>query len=545
MKKLYILIGLALVNTIAFSQKTSVIDNAGVGIKTFNARQAFLAGDIKKALKLYTEANTSKPNDASILFHLGQCYNALDKPIEALSYLQKSESIDTNANEDLHLDLGMAYLSDDQLDNGLKEFMWHKRKYTSNPQKQKDDEIDHFIGECVLAKQLEAHPLNVNVKKAGDAINSEFEEKTPSVTADGTRLIFTSDRPLLVGDMKAPKDTKDPGAQYDNVYMCNWDSSKNDWGVAYPIDNVNEAYAHTSCTSISPDGNYIFLYKNDLHGPSVGGDIYYSKLSKTGKYGVPVTVGKPVNTSYYEDGACLSPDGNTLYFVSERPGGYGGGDIYKSDKLGKNKWAEPVNLGPVVNSIWDEGAPFMAADGRTLFFSSDGHNTMGGYDIFKTSMSDSGQWSVPANLGYPINTVDNEKGFTISADTRTAYISSDRKGGEGKRDIYIVDLSNYSVLSTDSANRKPKGYSILRGMVTDPKGPVEGAVVVVSDSTGEKIATITTIADGMYFITLKGHAKYKVKVTNKGDKGTGKNVFLPDSPLGTFTMQEDFTLDKE
>jgi len=545
MKKSYILIGLALVNTIAFSQKTSVIDNAGVGIKTFNARQAFLAGDINKALKLYTEANTAKPNDAAILYHLGQCYNALKKTEEALNYLEKAETIDTNANEDLHLDLGMAYQQDDQVDKALAEFTWHKRKYSINPKKQKEDEIDHFIAECVLAKQLEAHPLNITVKKAGDAINSEYEEKTPSVTADGTRLIFTSDRPLLVGDMKAPKDPKDPGVLYDNVYMCNWDSAINNWAPAYPIDNVNEPYAYTSCTSISPDGNYIFLYKNDLHGPSIGGDIYISKKSKTGKYGAPVSIGKPVNTSYYEDGACLSPDGNTIYFVSERPGGFGGGDIYKSDKIGRNKWAEPENLGPVVNSIYDEGAPFMAADGHTLFFSSDGHASMGGYDIFKTSMNDSGKWSVPANLGYPINTVNNEKGFTLSADGRTAYISTDRKGGEGKRDIYMIDLSNYSVLSTDSANSKPKGYSILRGRVSDAKGPVEGATVTVSDSAGNKISTLTTIAEGMYFITLKGHAKYKVKVTGQGDKGETKSVTLPDSPLGTFTMQMDFTLEKE
>jgi len=545
MNKLYILTGLVLVNSFLFSQKTSVIDNAGVGIKTFNARQAFLAGDIAKALKLYTEANTSKPNDASILYHLGQCYNAMDRSVEALNFLQKAESIDTNANEDLHLDLGMAYLQDDQLDKALSEFTWHKRKYTANPQKQKDDEIDHFIGEAVLAKQLENHPLNVTVKKAGDAINSEYEEKTPSVTADGTTLIFTSNRPLLVGDMKAPSDAKDPGMLFDNVYMCKWDSSISNWGLAYPIDNVNEAYAHTSCTSISPDGNYVFLYKNDPHGPSVGGDIYFSKESKSGKYGAPVSVGKPVNTSYYEDGACLSPDGNTLYFVSERPGGYGGGDIYKSDKIGKNKWAEPVNLGPVVNSIYDEGAPFVAADGNTLFFSSDGHNTMGGYDIFKTSMNDSGKWNTPVNLGYPINTVNNEKGFTLSADARTAYISSDRKGGLGKRDIYIIDLSNYSILAKDSANAKPKGYSILRGKVTDVKGPLEGAQVTISDSTGTKVAAITTISEGMYFITLKGHKNYKVKVADKGYKNSSKNVFVPSAPLGTFTMQMDFTLDKE
>lgn len=368
-------------------------------------------------------------------------------------------------------------------------------------------------------------------------------KKTPSVTADGSMLIFTSNRPLLVGDMKAA----DPGMVYDNVYVCKWDSAKNTWGLSYPIDgDVNEAYAHTSCTSISPDGNYIFLYKNNIHGASRGGDIYMSKKSSKGKWGTPAPLEKPVNTSYYEDGACLSPDGNTLYFTSERPGGYGVADLYKSERISKNAWAEPENLGPVVNSEYDEGAPFMAPDGRTLFFSSNGHNSMGGYDIFKTSMNDSGKWTSPVNLGYPINSVNDEKGFSISGDARTAYLASNRKGGEGKRDIYIADLSNYSILSKDSSNSKPRGYSVLRGKVMSNKGEIlAGANVAITDSAATKIAAVTTNAEGFYFITLKANAKYKIRVSLSGYKGSSKPISLPGSPLGTFTMQQDFTLEKQ
>jgi len=546
MKKINVIICLVAISNCLFSQtqKTSVIDDAGVDIKTFNAKQAFLGGDINKALKLYSEANTAKPNDGSILYHMGQCYYALEQPEKALTYLERAESIDSNANEDLHLTLGTVYLQDDQVDKALYEFSAHKRKYIKSPEKLKNDDIDHFIAECMLAKQMEAQPINITVKNAGDAINSEYDEKSPSVTADGSRLIFTSNRPLLVGDMKA---SNDPSMLYDNVYICKWDSSKNTWGPSYPIDgDVNEAYAHTSCTSISPDGNYIFLYKNNIHGASRGGDIYMSKKSSKGKWGAPVALSKSINSSYYEDGACLSPDGNTLYFTSERPGGYGRADLYKSDRISKTEWTEAENLGPIVNSQYDEGAPFMAPDGRTLFFSSDGHATMGGYDIFRTSMNDSGKWTAPVNMGYPINTVDDEKGFTISADARTGYIASNRKGGDGKRDLYIVDLSNSSVLSADNANAKPKGYSILRGKVSSAKGgPIPEAHVNVTDSAGAKVSNITTNADGIYFITLKANMKYKIKVAVQGYKGTSKAISLPDSPLGTFTMQQDFVLEKE
>ncbi len=544
MKKWSIITGLVLINSFLFAQKSNVVDNAGAGIKSFNANQAFLSGDYARALKLYTEANSEKPNDAAILYHIGQCHYVLQEFDQALDFLQKSESVDSNGHADIHLTLGEVYLQEDQVDNAMKEFVWHKKRYMDDPKKMKDDEIGHYIAECATAKKQEANPVNVKIKNGGEAINSEQDDKSPSITADGSTLIFTSIRPLLVGNMKQ---SKDPSMVFDNVYMCKWDSTKNDWGLSYPIvGDVNEAYAHTSCSSISPDGNYIFLYKNNPNGASKGGDIYISKKSKNGKFGVPVSVGKPVNTSYYEDGACLSPDGNTIYFVSERPGGYGRADIYKADKISHTEWGKPENLGPVVNSEYDEGAPFMAPDGHTLFFSSDGHNSMGGYDIFKTYMNDSGKWVTPINLGYPINTVNNEKGFTLTGDARTAYFASDRKGGMGKRDIYIADLTNYSVLASDNSNTKAKGYSVLRGKVMTSKGePAEDAKVTVTDSAGAKVAELTTSADGFYFITLKSNEKFRIKISLRGFKSASKPIKLPDSPLGTFTMQQDFTLEKE
>ncbi|HTA26991.1 MAG TPA: tetratricopeptide repeat protein, partial [Bacteroidia bacterium] len=528
MKKWSIITSLLFINTFLFAQKSNVVDNAGAGIKSFNANQAFLSGDITRALKLYTEANSEKPNDAAILYHIGQCHYALQEYDQAMDFLQKSENTDSNGHADIHLTLGLVYLQEDQVDNAMKELIWHKRRYMDDPKKMKDDEIDHLIGECATAKQLEGHPVNVKIKNAGEAINSEQDDKSPSITADGSTLIFTSIRTLMVGNMKP---SKDPSMVFDNVYMCKWDSAKNDWGLSYPITgDVNEAYAHTSCTSISPDGNFIFLYKNNANGPSKGGDIYMSKKSKNGKWAAPVTLGKPVNTSYYEDGACLSPDGNTIYFVSERPGGYGRADIYKADKISRLEWGKPENLGPVVNSDYDEGAPFMAPDGHTLFFSSDGHNSMGGYDIFKTYMNDSGKWVAPINLGYPINTVNNEKGFTITGDARTAYFASDRKGGMGKRDIYMADLTNYSLLASDNGNAKGKGYSVLRGKVTTSKGePAEDAKVTVTDSAGAKVAELTTSSDGFYFITLKSNEKFKIKISLKGFKSASKPIKLPES----------------
>jgi len=549
MKRLGLLACLMLVNGILFSQ-TGIVDDAEIKLRIFNANQAYYGGDINKALKIYTEVSKAKPNDGSVLYHIGQCYYALQEMDDAIKYLQKAENIDTDANQDMHLTLGLAYQQDDQLDEATTEFTWHKKRYSSNPKKIKGDAIDHLIAECALAKQMENNPVNVKVRNAGDAINSEYNEKTPSVTADGATLIFTSDRPLLFRHNPAATavSPKEVSQDFDNVYMCKWDSAKNTWGLSFPIDgDVNMPLTHTCCTSISPDGNYIFLFKNSTLNSSLGGDIYISKKSTKDKWTKPMSVGKPVNTSYYEDGACLSPDGNTIYFVSERPGGFGKADIYKADKINSAVWGNPENLGHTVNSELDEGAPFMAADGRTLFFSSEGHASMGGYDIFKSAVNDSsGKWSTPVNLGYPINTVNNEKFFTISADGRTAYFASDRKGGIGKRDIYIADLSNYSVLETNHTNSKPIGFSVLRGRIKTKKGAgLSAAEVIVSDSLGTKMATLNSSSGGMYFITLKAKVKYKIKVSAKGYKSASKPIWLPDSPLGTYTMQQDITLEKE
>jgi hypothetical protein len=534
-----ILIGVLLISS------NCLFSQAGVGMKSFSANQAFVAGDYDRALRIYLQTNTAKPNDPPTLYRIGKCYQALQDYDKALEFLQKAETIDTNASEDLHLALGQVYHQDDRLDDALKEYLWHRRKISDNAKKMKDDKIDYLISEIGIAKQMESHPANVKVRNAGVAINSEYDDKSPSVTADGSTLIFTSIRPLSVTDKNSS--SVKTSELFDNVYICKWDSDKNDWGLSYPIPGeVNQPLTHTSCTSISPDGNYIFLYRNSITGESVGGDIYMSKKSKAGKWGTAMTLGHPVNTSYYEDGACLAPDGNTLYFVSERPGGFGRADIYKSYRESRTEWGKPENLGRPVNSEDDEGSPFMAPDGHTLFFSSDGHNSMGGYDIFKTALDDTGKWITPINLGYPVNTVCNEKCFTISADARTAYFSSDRPGGIGKRDIYIADLSNYSVLASDSSSKKPKGYSILRGKITTIKGvAVEEALVTVMDSDGVKMASTNATTDGNYFITLKGNARYKIKISSKGYKSASKPIHLADSPVGTFTMQQDFTLEKE
>lgn len=514
-----------------------LLDDAAINLKKFNAKQAFDGDDYVTATKLYNEILTARPKDAETAFHLGECYQEQNDYANAVTYFEKAEQVNADCDNDLHLKLGQAYILTEQIDNALKEFDSYKKKFATDPKKLAEDDVDHFIKQCNNAKTLMAKPVKVTVTNLGETVNTSYDEKSPSVTADGKTFIFTSQRPVS---------TKAGSELLDNVYMSTWDSAKGNWALSYPVTgDVNEPYGKTACSSISADGTQMFLFKNNS-SEALGGDIYTSHKSHAGKWSKPVTLGRPVNTSYYEDCAALSPDGNTLYFISEKPGGYGHADIYASTRLSKTEWAQPVNLGATVNSKYDEGGLSMAPDGKTLFFSSNGDGSMGSYDLFKTVMTDSGHWSKPVNLGYPINSTRMDKCFTISADCKTAYFSSDRKGGLGGRDIYMVNLSQYPVLAADSSKKVPSGMSILRGKVTDPKGkPVEEANISIMDSTNTKVASIKTNNEGYYFITLKANCHYKIKVSEKGYKSSNTPIRLPSSPVGAFTMTQDIALEKQ
>ncbi len=529
--------------TAALAQgNTNILDKTGIELKLFNGHQSYLRGDFNDALQDYKQANTTRPNDASILFHLGQCYLALNEIDNAISNLEKAESIDPNGGDELHLNLGQAYIQSDMIEKALKELQLYKAKYADDPKTLKESEVDYYINQCNTATSLKAHPVNVNITNMGIAINSEYDDKAPLLADDGRTLIFTSSRPSMSSGHV--KEGETPPA-FDNIYSADWDSTTHKWGLSFMMQgDINEAYSQNAATGISADGTYLFMFKNNGQEAS-GGDIFVAKKSHTGAYGSPVTLGHPVNTSYYEDGATLSPDGGTLYFMSEKPGGFGQADIYKSDKLGKSEWSEPANVGSAINTPYDDGSPYVAPDGKTIFFSSQGHNSMGGYDIFKATMNDSGKWGKAVNLGYPINSVNNDKSFIISIDAKTGYFASDRKGGQGGRDIYMVDLSQYPLLAADSGSNKPKGLSILRGSVTSQKGKViDNARITVTDSTGAK-TSLQASSEGKYYITLKGNASYKVKADAKGFKPSTKSIRLPQSSVGTYSMEENFELEKE
>ncbi|MEW6468014.1 MAG: tetratricopeptide repeat protein [Bacteroidota bacterium] len=551
------LLAIFFISPTAFSQDKdqNLINQAADKVKLEQAKQEFYKGDYVKALNLYKEVLNNQPNNASVMFHIGEVYFAMKLYEDAQETLEKANSIDPKAHEDLPYYLGRSYHVNGDMDKALEFYTNFKSAVSEG--KQKEYEINKLIAECNTAKEMMKSPGNVIVSNAGDMINSSYDDKAPCITADGKTFVFTSRRPQGKSGQKVDKEGD--FKYFDDIYICSWDPSKSTWSEADLIKGSVNTEAHDACVSISPDGKQIFIYKNN-ETDARGGEIFVSKVQSSGKWGAPKNIGKPVSTSYVENGACLSPDGNTLYFVSETPrfkkqmdkekdhnqSKTGGGDIWMVKKISKSEWGIPENLGPLVNSPFDEGGIFLHPDGKTLFFASDREGGMGGYDIYMTRL-ENGKWSKPVNLGYPINSTRDDKCFILTTDNKTAYFDSDRAGGLGERDVYRADVSGFALINPAKTEEGPK-LSILKGTVyySDSANLAEGVKVTIKEKeSGAEAGTTTTGSDGTYFITLMGDKKYIIEVEVKGYVKVAEEFMLPSDKKETFTLVKHIILNKD
>jgi hypothetical protein len=532
---------LALLTTFNLSGQ-NVVAKTGDEVKLFNASQAYNAGDYLKALNLYKEVQNTNPNDANLAFHVGECLFYMDELDRAQAEFEKAKSLNEKANPGIRFMLGRCYQIKGRTDDAINEYIAAKAVNAANAPKTK--EIDYYLNQCQTAKSMMATPKKVTVTNLGAIVNSPYDDKRPSITADGKTMICTSRRP---DGKSADVDKESDSGYFEDIYDCAWDSAKSTWGEVTLVRGSVNSEGHDAACSISPDGKQMFIYINNAE-EARGGEIYVSKRSGSGKWGTPKNMGRGINTSYFEDGAVLSPDGNTLYFMSERgqdlpykgQKGYGRSDIWMCKKVDKNKWSDPVNLGPTINTEYDEGGIFPAADGKTLYFCSNGHNSMGGYDIFMTRF-ENGQWSTPVNMGYPINTVANERMFVVTNEGKTAYVDSDRQGGLGGRDLWVVDM-------TVLLPKKKEGpvMSLLTGSVFDGNGKAVAAEVKIFDATGKLVGSTTSSAQGNYQIELEGDKNYEIRIEIAGFKAIKESVKLEaDKSGGTFEMVKHFIMYRE
>jgi len=488
--------------------------------------------DYYGALRIYKKLYPKAPDNATLNYRMGACMVELNKMDSAIILINKSLKLDSTINKNAYYMLGRAFQFKGELDLAIDNF--YKYKTMLSPKQNERHFVNIYLRQCLTAKELMANPVNVKITNLGSNINSKYVDASPSVSADGKILIFTARRPENVGG-KIDYYTED---YFDDLYISKYDDATKSWGKAENMGDPINTEFHDANLSISPDGKMIFIYKNQLN-VTKSGDIYVSTLTTDGKWGKPKPIDeKNINSTYFESSASITADGKTLYFVSEREKeGYGKADIYVAKKEGKT-WGKPVNIGPTINSIEDEIGVFIHPDGKTLFFSSNGHNTMGLHDIFMSTVDENGVWSKPVNLGYPINTTRDEIHFVLTTNRKTAYISSDREGGLGKNDIYEVDMRYYFKSNKDIDEQTAKKITgpplcIFKGIISDAKtgDPIKTSIIVKNKKTG-KSKVIMSNESGEYFATLPAGEEYIVSAKSKGYKTLTITVKLPEEKDG-------------
>lgn len=360
------------------------------------------------------------------------------------------------------------------------------------------EEVSRLKKQIEFTKKQYQNPEDVTIQNIGDSINSEYPEYVPLITADQNQLFFTSRRPV---DKKSKLDPT--GQYYESVFYA---INKNGvWAEAEEVKGSINTPRHDACVGLSPDGKRMFLFKTNSN--LVGGDLYESK-EINGFWSVPLKLTDKVNGEYsIERSASISLNERVLYFSSNREGGYGGFDLYRVVLLPNGEWSEAMNLGPQINTAYDDDAPFIHPDENTLYFSSKGHNGMGGYDVFKTTLGESGQVGDIINLGYPINTTTDDIYFVISANGNTGYYSSAKKGGFGDQDIYTINYLEKSLKQ-----------SVVNATIPEIVGANLVAKVSLLDYKSEEIVGIFSprADDGSFIFLVDPNVKYKLVIEVEG-----------------------------
>lgn len=470
--------------------------------RSYQIAENFLENrNYSKAAVIYKELLDQASRNPDLNFKLGLCYlNITSEKEKSVELLEKAIQFTNSKNNvpiDVYFNLAKAYHVNYQFREALKVF--HDLLQIISPQNTIfRNEILREIEMCENGIELIKNPVNISVINLGNKINTEFSEHSPGVTADESTMVFTSRRNGTGSKIDAD------GQYFEDIYISHRENGQ--WSTPVGIDKLN-TIDHDASISISADGQELYIYKAGYFNKneSEGGDIYVSHLNGN-RWSEPEKLGPNINSKSKESHISISADARTIFFSSNRPGGYGGMDIYTVSKLPNGKWGMPRNLGPAINTEFDDDAPFIHPDGKTLYFSSAGHKTMGGLDIFK-SVNIDGRWSSPTNIGYPINSTDDDIYYTPTPDGKRAYFASYRKGSLGRTDIFLI--------KTPEAEKAD--LFVLKGKVVTSNGePVSNAKITVSKN-GQTIGIYNpNSATGKFLFIVDAGKKYNIEIVAEG-----------------------------
>ena len=392
----------------------------------------------KQAAELFIQASNMNPKNAKAQLMAGKSIMLTINKEQSLPYFLRALRLDPVVDEDILYYVGQGYHYSEKFDSAILYYNAYNRKLARSLDFEKSakmTKVDRKVFECRNAIVYKANPVQVTITNLSKNINSEYPDYAPTITADGSLMIFTSRRP----DNNANPVLAADHEYYEEIYESRMVNGV--WQAARIMpEPVNSKY-HNASVNLAPDGSEMFIY-ND----SNGGDIYVT-YRHNGIWSPEIPLEGDVNTTALENSAAITRDGKKLFFTSTRPGGYGGTDIYVCTKNRNGRWVNATNLGPVVNTELDEDGVFVSANGKHLYFSSNGHAGMGDLDLYRSSYdSVKGVWGPPVNLGYPINSPENDIYFVLAGDENIGYFSSVKAENKGEQDIYMVDMTHWKQL---------------------------------------------------------------------------------------------------
>jgi outer membrane protein OmpA-like peptidoglycan-associated protein len=493
------------------------------------------------ALPYYLTAENFNPNNDKLNYKIGQCLlNSAFKTLSK-SYFEKAYALNPQVAPDIHFCLGRAYHLDAQWDKAIQEYNTYMQPLDPKKDMLQLKLTRKKIEECNNGKELMQHPIRVFIDNLGPNINTQYPEYGELISADESEMIFTARRNTSTGG----KMDVTSGGYYEDLYISYfkngaWTQSMN---MGPPINTED----HDATAGLSNDGQtlYVYYYRND------GGDIWQTHLNGD-RWSKPEHMSDKINGSKsHESTVSVGPDNKTLYFISDRPGGLGGRDVWKTVMNDKGKWTDAINMGPTINTEYDEEGVDILPDGKTMYFSSQGHKTMGGYDIFK-SVNTNGQWSEPENIGYPVNSTDDDVFFVMGASGKHGYYASIQKGGYGDKDIYEITFlgpekpvalsdednllagssSSVADVMAQAVTVHTTKTTLLKGIIYDSAThtPLEASIELVDNVKNQIIASFTSNSKtGKYLVTLPSGVNYGIAVKAPNYLFYSANFNLPDT----------------
>lgn len=383
-----------------------------------NIRHLFLFAILLGFAPLLSAQYSVDNKKAAAEFEKGQQLLSTN-PDKAFSHFQKALKAEPHFAE-VRLTMAAWYMSHDSLSQAeqqIRAFL----QFDKGKHKRWAASAEYDLKCIQFRREAKAHPVPFNPQNAGAEVNSADDEYMPTLSADGQLLLFTR---------------YNRAARSEDFYYCRRQGDH--WTKAARLPEPVNSNANEGSGCLSQDGRILYFTACDRQDGAGRCDLYISYRKQDG-WSHPQNMGPAINASSWESQPCLSIDGRTLYFVSDRKGGCGGLDIWCST-LEEGQWSKPVNMGPGINTPGEDKSPFISFDDQALYFASDGHVGMGGLDIFVCRRTSDTTWSEPQNLGYPINTLGDESSLIVSPDGRTAYFSSDQFGGQGGLDLYCFAL---------------------------------------------------------------------------------------------------------